>query len=196
MKSYAVRVVIALVVCVAALAAMSLVLATSANASVICTNCVAFDDLTDTVSVYSDQPLIGPQTVDENATGFVSVDLGTVSFTKKYFLTEPSLSAIDGFSDYLNLQYNADGKQLAYLFISDSETLLPASLFSQGCGANICSILPENGDWQTLFGAPGKFQVLVRSDVADATVPEPTTLALFGAGLAGAVAMRRRKKAA
>jgi len=41
-----------------------------------------------------------------------------------------------------------------------------------------------------VFGNPGCWsdQTCIRS------VPEPLTLSLFGAGLAGAVAMRRRKK--
>jgi hypothetical protein len=36
---------------------------------------------------------------------------------------------------------------------------------------------------------------LTVADINDTTVPEPFTLSLFGAGLAGAAAMRRRKKA-
>jgi len=37
---------------------------------------------------------------------------------------------------------------------------------------------------------------LLLSDVTISAVPEPLTLSIFGAGLAGAAAMRRRKKAA
>jgi hypothetical protein len=52
-----------------------------------------------------------------------------------------------------------------------------------------------NFPWATTAGS---FIMTSASDVATftATVPEPVTLSLFGAGLAGAVAMRRRKKQA
>ena len=46
------------------------------------------------------------------------------------------------------------------------------------------SVIPNSG---------GPYQMLIGSA---ASVPEPLTISLFGAGLAGAIAMRRRKKAA
>jgi hypothetical protein len=64
------------------------------------------------------------------------------------------------------------------------------------------NFLTETGDWQTVaefdaitaLGTTDHYIFQFRSDI-DA-VPEPLTLSLFGAGLAGAVAVRRRKKKA
>jgi len=59
------------------------------------------------------------------------------------------------------------------------------------CGLNTADFVSQSGTNNAYLG--GNIEYTLGGD-APAPVPEPMTISLFGAGIAGAVAMRRRKK--
>lgn len=97
-------------------------------------------------------------------------------------------SCSDGFTMFSDPQ---DG-HLDVFFVSDGASASELATFFSNVSTNV-SFLAETGAYQDVsstFNMPSGF-AFVQSDI---NVPEPLTLSLFGAGLAGAFAMRRRKK--
>lgn len=89
-----------------------------------------------------------------------------------------------------------------------SSAALPTGCFDAVCAfnithqytdANIASLLVSGTNWLYLDGVNlgGQEGIIFSADISTASttaVPEPVTLSLFGAGLAGVLTVRRRKK--
>lgn len=165
--------------------------ASQASASTIL---VQIDDLTDTV--------LGNTYIDGSSAQ--SVPFGE-SIVSPYFLWNSGLlqssinvrlnirEANGSISDTLILTGTPANASFNINFVSDTD--------GQTLSLIDASSIFETGDWQTVAtfnslnsaGAPlDNYTVQFRSDAEQ--VPEPVTLSVFGAGVAGAMAIRRRKK--
>ena len=113
----------------------------------------------------------------------------TVSvFSFPDFVFRTDLLEADGsLSDRFLLTTNPQNSTWDIQFDSRDTILLPL-------GNNFVGTFTENGTYQSMITGQGnglEVQIFARSDVEG--VPEPATLALFGAGLLGLGALRRRK---
>jgi hypothetical protein len=100
--------------------------------------------------------------------------------------------------------YNQTTANTGSLGFDPSGALFNAE-FGTNCTAGGCSTTSGFEQWevsQTVLGSVGGFEYgiaghegLFVGNARLTKVPEPLTLSIFGAGLAGAVAIRRRKKA-
>ena len=106
----------------------------------------------------------------------------------------PILWLYDGasVSDYLGVYINSDPNNpfAGFYFASD-----PEADFQFGPGTNQGCVAIGNACDVTGLLAPGLIEAgWTATFFSDGDVPEPMTLSLFGAGLVGAAAIRRRKK--
>jgi hypothetical protein len=166
---------------------------------------IQIDDSTDNLQAY----------VYENGSLILTNNCNTVSSNENcslsgYFQIAPADQPAN-FSTAFNL-YEPDGVTLsdygtAQAYTIGSYQFFGLSLYSDDAtgslsGSPLNVNLIETGDWQTITTADvtnvdstviDTITYQVRSDL-DA-VPEPLTLSVFGAGLAGCAALRRRKRA-
>lgn len=108
----------------------------------------------------------------------------------------PQLVLLEGpnfqLSDYLGVYIDQCCANGSFYFASDANGGLESPFhFNIGCVVlgNVCDIT----DFLLPAAIEAGYSATFFSD-GDIRVPEPLTLSLFGAGLAGAVAMRRRKR--
>ena len=105
----------------------------------------------------------------------------------------PGTFSLGDCSDGLTITNDPLNGHLDISFVSDGATLDELTQFFGGISTNV-SMMPETGQWQDVsstFGQAAGF-AFVQSDI-DTVVPEPISLSLFGAGLLGSAAARRRK---
>jgi hypothetical protein len=175
-------------------AALSLFASQASAATIL----VQIDDLTDSVlgntyingtlvqsSPFGGESIVAPYTLWNSG-------LLQSTFGSSLNIREPNGSI----SDTLILTGVAAGTTINFNFASDTDGGPPLALID-------ANSIFETGDWQTVAtfnslnaaGAPlDSYTVQFRSDVEN--VPEPLTLSLFGAGLFGAMAIRRRNRKA
>ena len=118
------------------------------------------------------------------ASGYADIDLGVAAPVGEWFTVELSLDATDGAYDAI---------------ITDTAT---AQVLTNSIG-----VLPDWTGADDVFDSVAFFKgdlspgdtigdtAAVNDVNVTATVPEPVTISIFGVGLAGAAAVRRRKKA-
>jgi hypothetical protein len=104
----------------------------------------------------------------------------------------------DAGAEYLGTAFN--GVQFAGLTLSDGSSITGVTLDTNLPGLNASDVsftsnsVEYNAQGDSFLDA-AYFVTLNLTTGTASNVPEPFTLSLFGAGLAGAAAMRRRKKA-
>jgi hypothetical protein len=111
---------------------------------------------------------------------------------------DPTALSLGNCSDGLTVETNPLNGHLDISFVSDGATATELALFFdgfagllRGVSTNV-SFLAETGLWQdvsSVFGQNAGF-AFVQSSI---DTPEPVTLSLFGVGLCGVVAIRRRR---
>jgi len=108
----------------------------------------------------------------------------------------PSGGTLGDCSDGLTITANPTTGQLNLWFVSEDASANEFASFFANVSTNV-SFLAETGllqDVSSTFGQSAGF-AQVQSDIDAVTVPEPLTLSLFGSGLVGLGALRRRKTA-
>jgi hypothetical protein len=117
----------------------------------------------------------------------VPVAIDASQFGNATNLIEPHTNGSNGFSDIVGICTCGDNGGLALGFSSDSETqLVNFGLFPR--------TFPELGPIDVTLYLDPTLQRLGWTATFSSDVPEPITLSLFGAGLAGALSLRRRRK--
>jgi len=192
------------------MAAIMSLIASQASAAAVDNWVLRIDDSTSDLHTYVYlngslyQPVGDCHTVASNencsqAAGFYAKSpSAATTFTTNFVVFESDGVTVSDFGT-ATAEYVADGGLQDFgLSLNSGSTAFPlGNPFNPG---DYLSFI-ETGGWQTAasFSAVDSQGVLnnvslqFRSD--DVSVPEPLTISLFGAGLAGAVAMRRRKKA-
>ncbi len=158
---------------------------------------VQIDDLTDNIvgNTYINGELV--QSAPFGGESLVApYTLWNTGFLQSTFSARLNIREADGsISDTFILTGVAASTAINFNFVSDTDGQ-PLALID-------ATSIFETGDWQTVAtfnslnaaGAPlDSYTVQFRSDAE--TVPEPVTLSLFGAGLFGAMAIRRRNRKA
>jgi hypothetical protein len=194
-----------------ALAAIIGLYASQASAVAITTHnwVLQIDDSTSDLKtfVYEDGSLYQPEgdcmTVASNencgqgAGFYVSSPTAATNFTTNFVLFETDGVTVSDFGTATAF-FESDGSLQDFsLSLNSGSAAYP---LSNPFSAPYESLI-ETGDWQTVASfsnvvdTTGAFNNVLFQIRSDDPVPEPLTLSLFGAGLAGVVAMRRRKKA-
>ena len=135
-----------------------------------------------------------PSTTFATPAGFTGA---TIYLTENGALScTPTASTLGDCSDGLTITADPTSGQLDLWFVSDDASSGELATFFANVSTNV-SFLAETGTLQDVsatFGQSAGF-AQVQSDIDAVTVPEPLTLSLFGSGLVGLGALRRRKTA-
>jgi hypothetical protein len=87
------------------------------------------------------------------------------------------------------LAVSKNGSNFFDIDFNPTADFLTVNTFSNSGGTTAAQLIANTKQWRVGVAIPTETEVLITE------VPEPFTLSLFGAGIAGAVALRRRKKA-
>lgn len=140
------------------------------------------------------------QTTFKTPAGFTAATIYLTENGAATCTPDPAHLSLGNCSDGLTLQTDPVNKHIDISFVSDGADLNELTQFFdgttifRGVSTNV-SFRPETGQWQdvsSLIGQKAGF-ALVQSDAGPDPEPEPISLSLFGAGLLGLAALRRRK---